>query len=108
MKSWAPITELVSRDQRLLVRRLTLLPGQATPWHRDACRRLSVVVRGDRLTIEFRDGTDPIAVELAPGLAGWDDPEPRVHRAVNTGSTTFEEVTTFLLAPDLQDPQPIA
>ncbi|MFO7278718.1 MAG: hypothetical protein DIU56_016960 [Pseudomonadota bacterium] len=98
--------ELISRSSDLLIRRLVLEPGEATPWHVDRCRRFSVVVRGRELTIEFREGTERIHVPVHPGLADWDEPEPRVHRAVNTGDTPYEEVVAFFLdAPDV-DPQP--
>ncbi|MBE7381027.1 MAG: GNAT family N-acetyltransferase [Leptolyngbya sp. SIO1E4] len=41
-------------------------------------------------------------------MAGWDTPEARVHRAINTGQATYEEVVTFYRSgPDI-DPQPQA
>jgi hypothetical protein len=43
---------------------------------------------------------------VAPGEAGWDAPEPRLHRAVNVGSGTFEEVVSFYRDPAGIDPQP--
>jgi len=39
-----------------LVRRQRLAPGEATPWHRDPFHRVTVVLGGDLLDIEFRDG----------------------------------------------------
>jgi hypothetical protein len=101
-------TELITRRDDLIVRRAVLAPGEATPWHTDAVRRLSVVVRGERLTLEFRDTGETLDVPVRPGLADWDEPEPRVHRAVNTGATPFEEVVTFYLDRPDQDPQPEA
>ena len=98
--------EVVSARDSLLIRRQTLLPGEATPWHSDACRRFSVVVRGDRLTLEYRDGGAPVELRTHPGEAGWDEPEPRVHRAINTGTSVFEEVVTFYLDRSGMDPQP--
>lgn len=100
-------TELISAEPGLRIHRATLEPGEATAWHRDACRRFTVVVRGDELTIEYRDG-DPVVVSVHPGLAGWDEPTDRVHRAINTGRQVFEEVVTFLLESDEQVPQPEA
>ena len=97
--------EVLSRDPRLLIHRAVLEPGEATAWHRDACRRFTVVVSGDELTIEFRDG-ERVVVPVQPGLAEWDEPTERIHRAVNTGSSTFEEVVTFLLESADQVPQP--
>ncbi len=98
-------TELISREPGLLIRRVRLRPGEATPWHRDSCRRFSVVVQGDALTIEYRDGERAV-VSLNPGMADWEEPQPRVHRAVNTGEVMFEEVVTFYLEHADQEPQP--
>jgi len=92
----------------LLIRRQTLEPGEATAWHIDACNRFSVVVRGERLRVEFRQGGDGIEVPAYPGLAGWDAPEPRVHRAVNIGATVFEEIVTYYRDPPGCDVQPAA
>ena len=76
------------------------------PWHTDSCHRLSVVIRGEQLRIEFRETGQQVAVPVHAGLVDWDQPEQRVHRAVNVGSTPYEEVVTFLLdSPDI-DPQP--
>jgi hypothetical protein len=92
---------------RIVVRRRVLFPGQATPWHIDPCHRHTVVVRGDRVRIEFRDGAPAVELAVAPGLAEWDLPTPLVHRAVNVGRTPYEEVVMFFLdAPDV-DPQPV-
>jgi len=41
-------------------------------------------------------------------MADWDDPDPRVHRAANTGATPYEEVVTFFLPRPGMDPQPEA
>lgn len=98
--------ELITRRDDVSIRRLVLEPGEATPWHIDRCRRFSVVVRGTALTIEFREPAERVEIDVYPGLAGWDDPEPRVHRAVNTGSTPYEEVVTFYLDAPGIDPQP--
>lgn len=99
--------ELISREPGLVIRRSTLEPGEATPWHTDPCRRFSVVVRGEKLAIEYRDG-EREEIATWPGEAGWNEPEPRVHRAVNVGGTTFEEVVTFYLDVAEADPQPEA
>ena len=98
--------EVISASDTLLIRRQTLLPGEATHWHRDVCRRFSVVVRGDRLEIEYRDGGAPLQLRTYPGEAAWDEPEPRVHRAINVGSVVFEEVVAFQLDQPGIDPQP--
>ena len=99
--------ETLSREPGILIRRATLAPGEATPWHRDLCRRFTMVVRGDGLTIEYIDG-ERAQVDVHPGLADWEMPTERVHRAVNTGQEVFEEVVTFYLEHSDQDPQPEA
>jgi hypothetical protein len=99
-------SEVITRRDGLMIRRLVLGPGAAMPWHTDACHRFSVIVRGQQLTIEFRDTGERIGVAVHPGMVGWDKPEARVHRAVNTGSTTYEEVVTFFLSVPGIAPQP--
>lgn len=101
MASIEPITERAD----LLIRRMILEPGERMFWHIDTCHRFTVVVRGEALTIEFLDGSEPVEVEVRPGLADWDAPEPRVHRAVNTGPSPYEEVATFYRV-NAADPQP--
>ena len=98
--------EVITRRDDLIIRRLVLEPGEAMPWHTDACRRFSVTVRGQHLPIEFRETGARMGVAVHPGMVGWDAPDARVHRAVNTGSTTYEEVVTFFLSVPGLDPQP--
>lgn len=88
------ISETITERDEVLIRRLVLSPGEATPWHTDACERFTVVVQGSRLRIEYADG-DAQEVDLSPGTAGWDQPEQRLHRAVNAGDSAYEEVVTF-------------
>lgn len=99
--------EIISDRPDLVIRRTILKPGEATPWHSDACHRFTVVVRGERLRIEFEaPGESAVDVSVTPGQADWDEPEPTVHRAVNIGAVPFEEVVAYYrTAPD-QDPQP--
>jgi len=93
--------EVLFRKGTTLVRRLRLAPGEATPWHRDPYHRVSVVISGDAIEIEFRDGAAPQRVGLTSGQVDWDEPVERVHRGVNVGSEVYEEVTTFFLdGPD--------
>jgi hypothetical protein len=99
-------SEVITRRDDLMIRRLVLEPGEAMPWHTDACQRFSVIVRGQYLTIEFRETGERLGVAVYPGMVGWDEPDARVHRAVNTGSTTYEEVVTFLLSVPGLEPQP--
>ena len=78
------------------VRRMRLEPGEAMPWHVDPFHRVTVVLNGNSLTIEGRDGgtTD---VKVTPGQVDWDEPSDRPHRGVNSGTTLYEEVTIFFL-----------
>jgi hypothetical protein len=98
--------EVITRRDDLVIRRLVLGPGESMPWHTDTCHRFSVVVRGEQLRIEFRDTGEQVAVAVHPGMAGWDPPEARVHRGVNTGADPYEEVVMFFLAPPGIEPQP--
>ncbi len=89
-----------------LVRRQKLLPGEATPWHRDPYHRVTVVLSGDLLQIEYRDGGQSLRCTAAPGEVDWSEPSDRVHRAVNIGKEIFEEVVTFFLDRPDANPQP--
>lgn len=99
-------TEVITQRDDLLVRRAILAPGEATPWHIDLTHRFTVVVRGDRLAIEFREDGERQEFAVHPGQADWDGPELRLHRAVNAGAETFEEVVLFFLEGGVGDPQP--
>jgi hypothetical protein len=99
--------EVITDRPDLLIRRMILEPGEATPWHVDRCHRFTVVVQGDRITIEYRDSPATVDVAVKPGQAGWDEPEDAVHRAVNSGATPFEEVVTFYRTAPGEDPQPV-
>jgi hypothetical protein len=67
------------------------------PWHRDPFQRVTVVLRGDLLSIEYRDGGESHHVEVAPRQVEWEEPSARVHRAVNVCKQPYEQVTIFLL-----------
>jgi quercetin dioxygenase-like cupin family protein len=97
--------ELIRRGM-VLVRRLRLEPGEAMPWHRDPFHRVSVVLAGEALAIEARDGTELARFEVRPGQVDWDEPSDRVHRGVNVGALPYEEVTVFLLDRPDAVPQP--
>lgn len=90
----------------VLVRRQVLEVGEATPWHVDPHARVTVVVSGTALLIEYRDGGAADRVSVSPGQADWDEPTLRPHRAVNLGPDRYEEVTTFFLDAPGADPQP--
>jgi quercetin dioxygenase-like cupin family protein len=89
-----------------LVRRQRLAPGEATPWHRDPFHRVTVVLSGDLLNIEFRDGGETQPWRITVGEVDWVEPSDRVHRAVNVGKEVFEEVVTFFLDRPDAEPQP--
>ena len=99
-------TEIITRRDELVIRRLVLEPGEAMLWHTDPCHRFTVVVRGDQLGIEFRGAGETVTFPVRPGAAEWDEPEARPHRGVNVGTTTYEEVVTFYLEHPGMDPQP--
>jgi quercetin dioxygenase-like cupin family protein len=90
-----------------LVRRLRLAPGEAMHWHRDPFHRVSVVIGGDALAIEYRDGGESERFQVTRGQAGWDEPTDRVHRGVNVGNQPYEEITVFFLDHPDSIPQPI-
>lgn len=48
--------EIVFHHGITMVRRLCLAPGETMPWHRDPFHRVAVVLGGDVLSIEYRDG----------------------------------------------------
>ena len=90
-----------------LVRRLRLAPGEAMHWHRDPFHRVTVVLRGDALAIEYRDGGESDRFEVTPGQAGWDEPTDRVHRGINVGEQPYEEIAIFFLDHPNAEAQPI-
>ncbi len=100
------IDEVLHRRGTTYVRRQCLAPGEATPWHRDPHHRVTVLLSGDALQIEFRDGGEPERFELAAGSVDWDEPTERLHRAVNVGEQAYEEVTVFFLDRPDAVPQP--
>lgn len=100
------IGETISQRGTTLVRRLLLEPGEATPWHVDPFHRVTVIVRGEALTIEYRDVGETEGVAVSAGQSDWDTPTDRVHRAVNVGGATYEEVTIFFLDHPGSVPQP--
>ncbi len=67
------------------------------PWHRDPFHRVTVVLRGSALAIEYRDGGERREFEVTAGQADWDEPSDRVHRGVNVGAEPYEEVAIFFL-----------
>ena len=76
------------------------------PWHRDPYRRVAVILKGDVLAIEYRDGAPTERVAVQPGQVEWEEPSARIHRAVNAGQQPYEQVTIFLLDRPDAVPQP--
>jgi hypothetical protein len=84
-EGWAQIEmtdEILFRRGTTLVRRQRLAPDEALPWHHDPFHRVSVVLSGDQIRIEFRDGSKTLQVPVKRGQVGWDEPLNRVHRDV--------------------------
>jgi quercetin dioxygenase-like cupin family protein len=98
--------DVLHRHGTTLVRRLRLSPGEGTPWHRDPFHRVTVVLSGDVLDVEYRDGGPGERYELTPGQTDWDEPLDRLHRGVNVGTLLYEEITIFFLDRPDAVPQP--
>jgi quercetin dioxygenase-like cupin family protein len=98
--------EILHQRGTTLVRRLCLAPGEAMPWHRDPFHRVSIILSGDRLAIEYRDLGPNRYVEVRQGQVDWDEPTDRAHRAVNVGERPYEEITVFFLDQPGDVPQP--
>lgn len=67
---------------------------------------MTVVLSGDLLIIEFRDGGETQTCEVSAGAIDWVEPTERIDRAVNVGKEVFEEVVTFFLDRSDAVPQP--
>lgn len=100
------VEETLHRRGTTLVRRMRLAPGETTPWHRDPFPRVTVVLTGDALAIEYRDGSPRDHFKLTPGQVDWDEPTERIHRGVNVGAQPYEEIAVFLLDRPDAIPQP--
>jgi quercetin dioxygenase-like cupin family protein len=104
--SRTPNQEVLHHHGNYLVRRQRLAPGEASPWHCDPFHRVTVVLSGDLLQIEFRDGRQPQVWNVTRGEVDWSEPSDVIHRAVNAGTEVFEEVVTFFLDRPDAVPQP--
>jgi hypothetical protein len=98
--------ETITERDDLVIWKMTLSPGEYSHWHTDSCSRFTVIVAGDKLGIEFRDQSERIEFDVQPGTNGWDEPEARVHRAVNIGVGDYVEIVTFYRENASIDPQP--
>ena len=102
------ICETISQRTGLIIRRHILEPGESLPWHSDLCHRFSVVIRGEVIAIHYRDSREIKTIHVHAGLAEWDAPQPKVHRAINVGKVTYEEVIMFFIDKPDMEPQPEA
>ena len=91
-----------------LVRRLCLAPGETLPWHRDPFHRVTVILQGDALAVEYQEGDERQSVPVTPGQVDWDEPTELLHRAINVGQQSYEEITVFFLDRHGAVPQPKA
>jgi hypothetical protein len=101
-------SETITQRADLVIRRHILEPGEALSWHTDCCHRFTVVVNGEALSIEYRDSGEIESFKVHPGMADWDEPQPRVHRGINSGTVPYEEVIVFFLDEPDMEPQPEA
>src|SRR4029079_3403267 len=99
-------SETISQRENLIIRRHILEPGEALPWHTDLCHRFSVVISGEKLSIEYRDSGEIETFPVHAGMADWDAPQPRVHRGINAGTIPYEEVIIFFIDKPNMEPQP--
>ena len=58
---------VLHRRGTILVRRLRLAQGEAMPWPRDPFERVTVVLGGEALAIEYRDGGPSERIALTAG-----------------------------------------
>ena len=98
--------EIVAKKGKTVVRRQRLEPGESTPWHRDPYHRVTVVLSGNALTIEYPNGTLVGRFSVHAGQVEWDEPFDEVHRGTNVGTETYEEVAVFFLDSPGAHPQP--
>jgi 8-oxo-dGTP diphosphatase len=98
--------EVVQKRNQTLVRRQRLAPGESTPWHRDPYHRVTIVLSGEALAIEYRDGSPAERILVRPGQVDWDQPTDRVHRGLNVSQEPYEEIVVFFLDHPDADPQP--
>jgi hypothetical protein len=97
------IEQVIHHRGTTLVRRLVLQPGEAMPWHVDPHNRVTVVLRGDLLRIEYKDGGEPLTIRVEAGQTDWGEPSDRP-RGVNAASVPYEEVTIFLSISQVRRP----
>jgi len=102
------LSETIRERADVVIRRHILEPGEALPWHTDVCPRFSVIIGGEVIAIEYRDSKEIKTIPAHIGLAEWDTPQTRVHRAINTRKIPYEEVIIFFIEKPGIEPQPEA
>lgn len=102
------ISQTISERADVIIRRHILEPGETLPWHIDLCHRFSVIVQGEVIAIEYRESRRMKTIKVHPGLAEWDAPQAKVHRAINIGKVPYEEVIIFFIGNPGMEPQPEA
>jgi len=85
---------------------MSLLPSEATPWHYDLCHRITAVIQGHTLAIEYADEMPTKYVAYTPVQIDWDKLSHHLHRALNSSSKFYEELTIFFLYKPSVNPQP--
>ncbi len=81
------------------VREIVIPPGGTTGWHTHPGTETSVVTGGS-LTVQLRDGCEPVRFDAGDALFVA-DAVPHVQR--NEGTAPVEMVVTYLLAPGAPD-----
>jgi hypothetical protein len=65
-----------------------------------------VSYRGAVISLSCSFAGDSQRIEIVPGQVEGEESTDRVHRAVNVGEQTYEQVTVFLLHSPDAEPQP--
>jgi hypothetical protein len=71
--------QITERDG-VRVHRSRLEPGESSPWNVDSFHRVSVVLQGEQLRIEYQHGGEPELVPVAVGQVEWDEPSSATTR----------------------------
>ena len=68
--------ETIGKRDNIVIRRMILEPGEKMPWHVDPFKRISTVVRGEALRIEYLDNAEEVSFFFldTPGA----EPQPEV------------------------------
>jgi len=74
----------ISERDGVRVHRSRLEPGESSPWHVDSFHRVSVVLQGDQLRIEYQHGGNRNLFRSLPARLSGTNPLPRA----STGQLT--------------------